>query len=211
MSVRSAQRGATLVEFLIVLPVLLGLTLGALQLALIYEAKISVNYATLMAARAGAVSSADPRAMGEAFTAALSPLRSGKQPSENDLDNTILRVLNPTREAFVDHAQVIEGRVSIPNSRLHVRDPDPATLSGVNIQDANLLKVMVLYGFKLHVPLVRESLLTLASVGASSDELQLLQAGRLPVLATATVRMQSDAIESSAVLSRNEVDSLVRR
>ncbi|HEC28369.1 MAG TPA: pilus assembly protein, partial [Gammaproteobacteria bacterium] len=49
------MRGTSLTETLIILPVFLMLTLGALQTALIFEAKSSVNYATFMSARAGAV------------------------------------------------------------------------------------------------------------------------------------------------------------
>ena len=54
-TLKNRMRGVSLTETLIMMPVFLMLTLGALQYALIYEAKSSLEYATFMSARAGAV------------------------------------------------------------------------------------------------------------------------------------------------------------
>jgi hypothetical protein len=63
-----------MVEFLIVIPVLLLLILGALQFAMIYQAKITLNYAAFETARAGALNGARMWSMELAFARALAPL-----------------------------------------------------------------------------------------------------------------------------------------
>ncbi|MEX2479455.1 MAG: TadE family protein [Gammaproteobacteria bacterium] len=67
-------RGQAMVEFAIVAMVLLLLIFGALQFALIYHAKITLNYAAFETARAGAVNNARMWAMELAFARALAPL-----------------------------------------------------------------------------------------------------------------------------------------
>lgn len=49
------QKGQSLVEYLIILPSLLLIILGAIQMAFIYQAKSTLNYATFLAARQGAM------------------------------------------------------------------------------------------------------------------------------------------------------------
>ena len=66
-----SQRGAGVVETLIVLPTLLFLVLGMWQAALAYQAKSSVNYATFEAARAGSVNNADIGSIKTAFRRAM--------------------------------------------------------------------------------------------------------------------------------------------
>ena len=63
-----------MVEFVVVGMVLLLLLLGTIQFALIYNAKITLNYAAFETARAGAVNNARMWAMELAFARALAPL-----------------------------------------------------------------------------------------------------------------------------------------
>ena len=63
-----------MVEFLIILPVLLFIILATLQFAFIYRAKITLNYATFEAARAGSLNSARQYAMNNAMARALAPI-----------------------------------------------------------------------------------------------------------------------------------------
>lgn len=63
-----------MVEFLIVLPVMLLLVMGILQFALIYQAKITLNYATFQAVRAGSINNASISAMNMAFASNMAPL-----------------------------------------------------------------------------------------------------------------------------------------
>ncbi len=53
LSVLRRQNGQSMVEFLVILPVMLLLILGTVQVALIYHAKITLNYAAFEAVRAG--------------------------------------------------------------------------------------------------------------------------------------------------------------
>ena len=63
-----------MVEFLIVLPVMLLLVLGILQFALIYQAKITLNYAAFETARAGSLNNGNRDAMNLAFASSMAPL-----------------------------------------------------------------------------------------------------------------------------------------
>ena len=52
------QRGQAMTEFIIVVPVLILLIFGAVQIGFIWSAKTPLNYATFQAARLGAVNQA---------------------------------------------------------------------------------------------------------------------------------------------------------
>lgn len=82
--------------------------------------------------------------------------------------------------------------------------------SGLNIQDANLLKIHVVYGYKLIVPFVGPAIadflreVTSPPAGGAYPGLteRIYNDGRIPLTATAIVRMQSPAFENDAMLSR---------
>ena len=199
------SRGASLIELLLTLPPLLLLGLGVTQLALIYSAKNTVNHAVFMAARAGSVNQADADAIHLAFGQALAPLHNGRP--NYDRSAYRLHLLNPTVEAFSEYGEYIDQEFVIPNDRLHLRPADAGS-SGVSIQDANRIKVYVLYGLKLDVPFVNRFILALARINASAQARALIAQGRLPILATATTLMQSHARPGPLVLSRAQVAAL---
>ncbi|HLS81831.1 MAG TPA: DUF2235 domain-containing protein, partial [Steroidobacter sp.] len=222
---RMRQQGAAIAEAVIALPVLLAAILGAVQFGFIYQAKATLNHASLLAARAGAVAHAEPSAIRLALARGLAPLHS----PDSSLDalmgsvarieaelatNARIRILNPTREAFEDFAEHVNGVHELPNDRLHARSTAPGPRSGLNIQDANILRVQVTYGYELKVPLVNWFIArTLLSVrGRTTDafERQLLQRTLLPIVATATVRMQSPARLSDLVVSRADLPEVER-
>lgn len=218
------QRGTSIVEAVIALPILLVVILGAIQFALIYEAKATLNHASLQAARLGAVRNADPDAIRRGLARGLAPLYSpesslsGLMSTINRIETELavdarIRILNPTREAFDDFGEDVDGRREIPNDRLHTRSTAVGPRSGVNIQDANLLRVEITYGYELHVPLVNWFIArVLLGVRSDADgfEQQLLRRTRLPIIATATVRMQSPARLSDAVVSVSDFPELER-
>lgn len=88
--------------------------------------------------------------------------------------------------------------------------PAVGAASGVNIQDANLLKIQVLYGYKLIVPFVGPVLVDLMQLagydpshGLAPEVVQrIYDNNRMPLTATAVVRMQSPAYKNAAMLSR---------
>lgn len=216
------ERGAAIVETIIAMPVLLIVILGAIQFGLVYQAKATLNHAGLQAARAGAVRHADPEAIRKGLARGLLPLYSPGS-SLPDAVRTLdrvradlatdarIRILNPTNEAFVDFGEHVNGVREIPNDRLHVRSTAIGPRSGLNIQDANLLRVHVTYGYELKVPFVNWLVARLLLAGPHDDfERQLLRRLRLPMTTTSTVRMQSAARESGLVVARSALPDVER-
>ncbi len=169
-----AQRGATLIETVVVLPVLLLMVLAIVQAALLFYARSVLTYASAQAARAGAVAQASPTAMAEALRRAMAVYYGGGR-SAAELAASALRaqadlrlgavrieVLAPTLQSFADYnspllqARYATKRRVIPNSALEelacprerpLCPSDPRrNSSGQTLQDANLLKIRVTYG-----------------------------------------------------------------
>ncbi len=217
------QRGAAIVEATIALPLLLVVILAVIQFGFVYEAKATLNHAALLAARAGAVANAAPAAIRRGLAQGLAPLTSpdaslqGVTTSVARLESELLtdariRILNPTREAFDDFAVEVDGVRELPNDRLHARDTQSGASGGLNIQDANLLRVEVTYGYELKVPLVNGFLSRLLRFTRGGDAFhqQLLSRHRLPITSTATVRMQSPLRFSELLVSRSDLPNVAR-
>ncbi|GFE89757.1 TadE/TadG family type IV pilus assembly protein [Steroidobacter agaridevorans] len=217
------QYGAAIVEATIALPVLLVVTLAVIQFGFVYQAKATLNHAALQAARAGAVANATPAAIRRGLAQGLAPLSSpdaslqGVAESVARLESQLLtdariRILNPTREAFDDFAIEVDGVRELPNDRLHARDTQPGARGGLNVQDANLLRVEVTYGYELKVPLINGFISRLLGLTRDSDafDQQLLRRNRLPITSTATVRMQSPLRFSELLVSRADLPEVER-
>lgn len=227
---RIKARGSSMVEFVIVAPLLAGLGLGTVQAGLVYHGKSILNYATFEAARTGAVNHALLEPMRRELGTRLAPIQGGDGTAQRaqeaivraqaevlGLDDafTHIEVLNPTREAF-DHFKVRSresGIDVIPNSHLRHQSREIDPVSGVNLQDANLLKIRVTYGFDLKVPLVSD-LLGAIMRQVDPAHTHYYEAGKLPLTSVATVRMQSEvhgdslrALGSPALAARPDVDN----
>lgn len=205
---RYLQRGASLVEFAIIAPVLLGLGLGTVQAGLAYHGKTILNYATFEVARTGASSNAmrDPMMTelgtrlapllggdGSANKAAAAIVNSRLQTSLQQDVFTHIEVLNPTLEAF-EYFKVQSresGEEVIPNSHLRHQSSAIDPISGVSLRDANLLKIRVTHGFDLKVPGVAR---VFGAVMARVDpaHAHYYSQGKIPLTSVATVRMQSE-------------------
>jgi uncharacterized membrane protein YgcG len=116
-------------------------------------------------------------------------------------------ILSPTRRMMANDFGVMRAYVGgsnsstkervIPNDNLSYRDT--RLINGVNVQDANLLKIKVTYLYELKMPLTRyfftplmnanltRTLFGGEAVGNTAD-----LGWRVPLVAYATVRMQSD-------------------
>lgn len=180
---RFGQCGATLVEFVVVVPTVLFLLMNLIQYGLLYHAKSQLNYATFEAARAGTTGNADPGAIRAAFTRAMTGYYGGgtstaqlatsyaKALADTTPANVRIEILSPTKESFDDYASPAlasklktSSRV-IPNSNLaFIQCPidvpgcnkDAKTnKSGQTLLDANLLKLRITYGIpeKKQIPL----------------------------------------------------------
>lgn len=216
---RAAAHGAAMTEVLVALGIFVTLGLGAFQWGIVYEAKANASHAAFVAARRGAMTNADPNAMRIAFAEALAPFYA--PPSRSDADRvgvitattlaeatafTQLRILNPTAEAFNDFAEDVDfdGRAEeLPNVDLDLRPVAIGGASGVNIQDANLLKVEFTYGVPLNMPVISDVFTTIMEqlYPAGSFEQLMLANDRMPVTATSVVRMQTFARRNDAMVS----------
>lgn len=229
------QRGASLVEATVVLPLLLFIVLAMMQAASVFYAKSNLNYASLEAARAGSVNNASAASIQLAFQKALVPYYGGGT-TVGELTTTLAKVvadagaaavrveiLSPTQESFTDYnspklqAVLKTAEPVIPNVGLDElncpRDmpgcsADPKTnASGQTLLDANLLKLRITYGIpeRKQMPIVGRfytwALGVTGAVGADPFAQALLAAKRIPVITHTVVRMQSDAIKNTLMVS----------
>ncbi len=164
---RRHLRGQSLVEFLIVVPIFLFLVLAIFQMVLVYRAKTTLDYAALEAARMGAVKGAEMGAMKRGLIRGLMPLYAtspgtggaatawGRAKADIDLGRAAtIEIISPTRRAWNDHKErQYDRRYALPNDSLAFRDRRVGS-SGMNVQDANILKIKVTYHYPLIVPFV---------------------------------------------------------
>ncbi|SJZ96559.1 TadE/TadG family type IV pilus assembly protein [Novilysobacter spongiicola] len=160
-----SQRGQSLVEFIIVVPAFLFLVLAAFQFMLIYRAKATLDYATLEAARSGAVNGADIGEIREGLIRGLAPLYADSPGVGGAIEGMAkagadvalysdIDIVSPTRQAWNEFAErQWDGRRALPNDNLAFRDNRVGS-SGVSVQDANVLKIRVRYCYPMIVPFV---------------------------------------------------------
>jgi len=209
-----------MVEFLIIFPILLILTLGTFQLALIYNAKTTLNYAVFHAARSGAVNNAQKEVIDKALIRGLAPLFTSIDGNTSDVQELqagrdqvkqimedgyiCIQRINPTPDAFLDFAVKDD---MIPNDNLMYRSAAPGGASQLSIQDANLLKLRVTYCHRLIVPFFPRLLQGLmnktdryeAEMTAPINAFMrnCYNNSRIPLVSFAMVRMQSDIINDT--------------
>jgi hypothetical protein len=208
----SRQRGQAMTEFIIVVPVLILLIFGTVQIGFIWSAKTTLNYATFQAARLGALNHADYSGIRRGLVRGLSPLfthradveaikaAQGRAAIEVDNHVRVVRIC-PTLAQFSPggfgrHDDDL-GEWTIPNDNLMFRDPTKQ-VDGASIQDANLLKIRVLYCHRLEVPMVNRMIgaLSALSHGGDYEAICGVRAGGrrgFILFADAMVRMQSAA------------------
>lgn len=213
------QRGSAMVEFTVVGPLITLLGLALLQYGLLFFNKNQINHASFMAARAGTMAHAQLPDIRQAYLRAMVPLYGGgtssaelagaKARAAADLAaNLRIDLLNPTRESFDDwsepHLEKKYGARAIPNAGQAYRDRNIGSRSGQSVQDANLIQIRITHGYELKIPLVRgifKHYLSWLDDGSDPFHTELIARGRLPVVAQATLHMQSDPVESDATVS----------
>lgn len=200
---RHESRGAATVEFFIVaLFAMLPILLGTLQVCLLLVANHHVDHASFAAARRGAVSNGDLRAMQAGFVQSIVPLFVvSDEPIGRD--NVAARVMSAYARAAADVALFArfrtlapdaaaqrelsisrEGRRVIPNDALEYRG---------STKDANQLKVEVTYCHPLIVPFARQLLTTtLRSIDHEMWHQYCYASGRVPLRSVGVTPMQSD-------------------
>ena len=167
--VLQGEEGQAMVEFLVILPAMLMLIFGAIQFALIFHAKITLNYAAYEAARAGSLGNADFNEVREGFARGLAPLYSYSADDKDQVaafqrarekvlnlvdDQILVRIerLNPSTDVLNHY----KGNGEIPNDNLLFRNfsSSSANQKKISIQDANLLQIRITYWYPLYVPLI---------------------------------------------------------
>jgi len=175
MKISRIQSGQSMIEFLIITPVMLLLVFGALQFALMYHAKTALNYATFEAARAGALSNANTAIIENAFARGMAPIythddtvqqvNDARDRVRGDISNglVIFEMINPNANAFSEYGVDLynDGNIYIPNDNLMYRPVDATGQSGITVQDANLLKLHITYCYPLYVPFVNQFIIRL--------------------------------------------------
>ena len=227
------HRGVTMVEFANVSPLALLLVLGIIQLGLMFVAREVLDEAAFVAARAGAVNNAQTGPMRGALQKALIPFyqdttntsdaaRIGAALVQSTIDTAIpcsetipfpcslgVTRLNPSDQAFDDFGLTdAQNHTYIPNDSLDYRPHSvQGASSGLSIQDANVLKIKVTYGYPLKVPLMAAVFKTImcsapqglgafghqAFMGTAGDCIRFYNQGRVPIVSYATVQMQTPA------------------
>ncbi len=173
------QRGQAATEFLVIAPLLLFFCLGIIQFALLYQAKATLDQATLQAARDGAVNHGSKASMMDGLVRGLTPLyahtadaggsRAAFDKATTDVRRrSVITVVSPTPAMMRDFGRQMtyEGDTftEIANDTLIYRNTLPGEESGVNIQDANLLKIRALYCYDMYVPLANKVIYYVANI-----------------------------------------------
>lgn len=206
------QLGQSMTEFLVVMPVMLLLILGAIQFIIIYQTKTTLNYATFEAVRAGTLENASREAVENGFTRGLAPLFARFKTTLDEEDgsgsytNLAQKVTDARRLA---RDEIADGYVkiellhptprmfrafggTIPNDNLGFRP----NINGFSPQDANLLKIRITYCMRLIVPMVNGIISAIPSTDVSTNSIVRScydpNEFRYPIVSTALMRMQSD-------------------
>lgn len=217
-SPRGRQGGQSLIEAVVVIAVFGTLLLGIFQTILFYRAKTIVDYAALEAARSGATNFAEKEPMRLGLLRGLMPMYTHSPDNDGLADGyaetlvavhnplvTQIDVISPTQAAFDDlKVRQFDGSEAIPNDSLAFRS-SAAGASGLSVQDANILKIRVVYGYKMIVPVIDKIVIGLFRSAfykdMSAQEIAMLESGRLPIVSQATVRMQTPLRDRSLLAS----------
>lgn len=168
---RLRARGQSMTEFLVVFPALVLLVFGIIQFALLYQTRLTLNHAAMLAARAGALNNGNDVKMRVALANGLAPLFAteasmtgyaaavfeANKHTIKGANMTDLTVLNPTKAALNDFGRTKlngTGGRELPNDTLSYRSTTPGATSKISVQDANILHVRVEYCARLIVPIV---------------------------------------------------------
>jgi Flp pilus assembly protein TadG len=122
---KRGARGQAMTEFFIVLPVMLLLVLGILQFALIYQAKITLNYAAFETARAGSLNNGNRNAMNLAFASSMAPLYTTSYFAFNSNKNSCTNDFKPLNTNNLNGKQVMETNLdTVTKAKANNFNPD---------------------------------------------------------------------------------------
>jgi len=203
------ERGQSITEFVVAMVGFGLLLLGLLQAILLYRAKATVDYAALEAARAGALHGVDMGQMQKGFARGITPLYATATASPTAagtaqaylaaypavLASATIKVISPTAGSFDDFKEAqYDGTMALPNDTLNFRSTTVGSRGGLSVQDANILKIQVIFNYPLIVPIIDRILGTFDVVRSATNGHTVYS---LPIVTSAMVRMQSPIITRS--------------
>jgi hypothetical protein len=124
--------GQAMIEFLIISPVMLMLVMGIIQIAMIYKAKITLNYATFQTVRAGTLNNASLADMEMAFSSNMAPLYTTSY-QEMDTDGKCSSTFD---------VEAREKRLKKKNKQMHIMGDELRGVLDANINDFKSEKVL---------------------------------------------------------------------
>lgn len=208
------QQGSAVIEFIIGGIIFLLVMMGAFQMMLLYEAHVRLQQATFEAARHAIVNHGTLSAIQQGFIensidlyiqgTAPKDILKAYQKSQFAVNSPLLEGgagvvierLNPTPAAFEDFGVQDNNNKYIPNTWLHFKSRAIGEASKLNIQDANILKIKIKYGFPLKVPVIDTIIATvLSTFNPSNLQYYTSKPLRIPLSTTAVMHMQSDIYE----------------
>lgn len=190
------QKGVSMIETLLVFPVIFLMGLGIVHLGLVYQAKSNLEYAALMAARVGSVSSIDITRMRNEVVARMAPSQIGSAPIH--AGDVSIEIINPTVAMFaacgqtpLDTSLCLGANCEIPNFGLQYRSTAPIC-NGASIQDANLLRIKVTVRYDTKVPFMNVRMFS-NDTGNAGGATGPASGSGIDISAISTVRMQTPA------------------
>lgn len=142
------EQGQVLVETAIVLPLMIFAVLGVVQITMMQQARLMLEYAAFKAARTGIVWNGDPDRMWDAAEQTLLPTyrRSDSQAS-----------LISAKAQFRALSRAINSVVDVPMLEVQILEPQNLNALEVDFDDParrgqTLLKVQVRYLYKMRIP-----------------------------------------------------------
>ncbi|MGX5201366.1 TadE/TadG family type IV pilus assembly protein [Aliikangiella sp. IMCC44632] len=181
---KQQQTGQGMFEILVVFPFLLLMIFSIIQWGYISRSKATLNTATEMAARAGALNHGSQGAIQRAFSHGMVPLFMQGNASASGMRSAALRsrlatrlnadidILSPSDKVFKKFSKKIVYPLKnkkfkeIPNDNLMYRPSTEVTIDSkvkMTLQDANLLKIRVNWCEELVVPVVGDMFVEWAS------------------------------------------------
>jgi TadE-like protein len=169
-------------EFIIVFPVLFILIFAAFQFTLLYHAKITLNYATFLAARSGAVSNGHIGIMENALARGMAPLYThcddpaevirAREQVRKEIESGFawIEIINPDVDTAFGSA-VAPLSSSSTLSSTDGSKPLKISIDGT-IENAipNVLKIRTHYCYPLYVPFIDTLLVNIMTLPPNTDK-----------------------------------------
>ena len=166
---RQSCRGAAVFEWLVSIPIVLIIGLGAMQWVMVIQAKQALHYAVAQGVRHAVREHGNGRAVNDGLAVGLAPFWLVPPPAAQGRLSQALSTgwvswerVHPVPAVFADHGEqartasgdIVAGDVQVPNDSLRYRDDSLGAASGMSVQEANRFQLALTYGVELSVPVI---------------------------------------------------------